>query len=44
MEEITPEQALEIYKCGVDAVVKVICELSKRTTYPLKNYRQNWEI
>ncbi len=30
MEEITPEQALEIYQSGPEAVVKVICELSRR--------------
>ena len=29
MEEITPEQALAIYQNGPEAVVKVICELSR---------------
>ena len=32
MEKITPEQALEIYQRGVEAVVKVICELSIRVS------------
>ena len=32
MEKITAEQALEIYQRGVEAVVKVICELSIRVS------------
>ena len=37
---ITPEQALAIYHAGPDAVVKVICELSRQVDLPQKRVEE----